>query len=128
MVSYAGIIREVDIRRKGSFDRFVTRLEFMGAVWRKYEENHPTMLALLYCLHGQMQIVIVQRQNYWCLFRRLGMCYGVICISYKMILPSSTQMDGPRVKCVERTLCSMTVLVRCFLRKSVVPCCSVLPK
>jgi hypothetical protein len=28
--------------------------------------------------------------------------------------PSSTQMDGPRVKCVERTLCSMTLLMRCL--------------
>jgi len=86
MVSYAGIICEGDIRRKRSFDRFVTRLEFMGAVWRKDEDSHPTMLALLYCLYGQMQIVVVQQHNYWSLFRRLGMCYGVICISYKMIL------------------------------------------
>jgi len=30
--------------------------------------------------------------------------------------PSSAKMDGPWVKCVTRTLCSMTVSVRCFLR------------
>jgi len=42
--------------------------------------------------------------------------------------PSSTQMDGPCVKSVDCTLCSVTVLVRCFLRQSVVPCCSILPK
>lgn len=42
--------------------------------------------------------------------------------------PSSTQMDGPCVKYVKSTLYSMTVLVRCFLRQTVVPCCSVLPK
>jgi len=86
MVSYAGIIFEGYIRSKRSFDRFVTRLEFIGAVWRKDEDSRPTILALLYCLYGQMQIVVVQQQNYWSLFRRLGMCYGVICISYKMIL------------------------------------------
>jgi hypothetical protein len=42
--------------------------------------------------------------------------------------PSSTQMDGPCVKSVECTFCSMTVLVRYFLRQSFVPSCSILPK
>jgi len=37
--------------------------------------------------------------------------------------PSSTQMNGPSVKSVLKT-----VFVRCFLRQPVVPCCSVLPK
>ena len=52
----------------------------------KDEDSHSTMFALIYCLYGQMQIVVVQQENYWSLFRRLGMCSGVICISYKMIL------------------------------------------
>ena len=86
MFGYTGIICEVDIRRKRSSDRFVTRLEFMAAVGRKDEDSHSTMLTLLYCLYGQTQIVVVQRENYWSLFRRLGMCSGVIFISYKMIL------------------------------------------
>ena len=59
MLSYAGIICEDDIRRKRSSDRFVTRLDFMAAVGRKDEDSHSTMLALLYCLYGQMQIVVV---------------------------------------------------------------------
>jgi hypothetical protein len=42
--------------------------------------------------------------------------------------PPSTRMDGPRVKCIEFTMCSMTMLVRCVLRQSVVPCCSTVPK
>ena len=42
-------------------------------------------------------------------------------------LPSSTQMDGPCVKSVECTVCSLTVLVRRILRRPAVPCCSVLP-
>jgi len=42
--------------------------------------------------------------------------------------PLSTQKDGPCVKSVECTLSSMTVLVRCFLRQSFVPSCSILPK
>jgi len=42
--------------------------------------------------------------------------------------PRFTQKDGPCVTCVERTLCSMTVLVRCFLPQPLVPCCRTLPK
>ena len=42
--------------------------------------------------------------------------------------PSPTQMDGPCVKSVDCTMCSMIVLARCFLRLSVIPCCSILPK
>jgi len=37
-------------------------------------------------------------------------------------------MNGPRVKCVECTLCSMEVLVTSILRQPYVPCYSVLPK
>jgi hypothetical protein len=85
MVSYVGIICQVDIRRTRSFDRFVTRLEFMAAVWREDKDSHPTMLPLLYCLYGQMQIVVVQQQNYWSLFRMLDMRWEVFYISYKMI-------------------------------------------
>jgi len=42
--------------------------------------------------------------------------------------PSSAKMDGPWVKCVTRTLCSVTVLVRCFSRHPPLPFCSILPK
>jgi len=42
--------------------------------------------------------------------------------------PPLAQMDGPCVKSVDCTLCSMTVLVRYFLHQSVIPCCSILPK
>ena len=42
--------------------------------------------------------------------------------------PSPTQMDGPCVKYVDCTMCSVTLLVRCFLRQSVIPYCSILPK
>jgi len=44
--------------------------------------------------------------------------------------PSSTQMDGPCVNSVDCTLCSKTVLVRCFLHESGILCCStrILPK
>jgi hypothetical protein len=85
MVSYVSIICEVGIRRTRSFDRFVTRLEFMAAVWRGDKDSHPTMLTLLYCLYGQMQIVVVQQKNYWPLFRRLDMRCEVFYMPYKII-------------------------------------------
>ena len=46
MFSYVGItsICTVDIRRKQSFDRSVTRLEFMAAVWGEDEDSHATLL------------------------------------------------------------------------------------
>jgi hypothetical protein len=93
MFSYAGIICAVPIRRKRSFDRSVMRLEFMAAVWKEDEDSHATLLALLYCLYGQVQIVIVCQLNYWSLFRRFGMCCGVFYISCKMILRLHRRMD-----------------------------------
>jgi hypothetical protein len=42
--------------------------------------------------------------------------------------PLSTQIDRSCFKCVDFTLCSGTVLVRCFICQSVLPCCSILPK
>lgn len=57
--SCADIICAVDIRRKGSLDSTVTRLEFMVSLRRKDENSHVTVLVLLYCLYGHMQIVVV---------------------------------------------------------------------
>jgi hypothetical protein len=42
--------------------------------------------------------------------------------------PRFTRKEGPCVKCAECTLCSMTVLVRCFLPQPLVHCCRTLPK
>jgi hypothetical protein len=41
------------------FDRTVTRLHFMGAVCKEVEDSHATQLALIFCLYGQMKIVVV---------------------------------------------------------------------
>jgi hypothetical protein len=61
----------------------------------------------------------------------LSKSWHVLC-SVLLILqndpPSSTQTDEPCVKFVVCTLCSMTILVRCFLRQPLVPCYSILPK
>jgi hypothetical protein len=38
----------------------VKKLEFMVAMWREVEDNHAILLALVYCLQGQVQIVVVQ--------------------------------------------------------------------
>ena len=58
-----------------------------------------------------------------------GFSFATKCFTFLQNDPSSsTQMDGPCVKSFDCTLCSVTVLVRCFLRQSVVPCCSILPK
>jgi hypothetical protein len=35
------------------------KLEFMAARWRDNEDSHATLLALLYCLYGEIQIVVV---------------------------------------------------------------------
>jgi hypothetical protein len=35
----------------------------MAAVWREDEDSHATLLALLYCLYGQIEIVVVQQRN-----------------------------------------------------------------
>jgi hypothetical protein len=81
--SHAGIICAVDTRRKRSFDRSVTMLEFMAALYREGEDSHATLFALLYCLYGQMQIVVVWQQKCWSVFGRLDMCYVMFCISYR---------------------------------------------
>jgi hypothetical protein len=47
MFSYACIISTVHVRRKRSFDAILTKLDFMAAVWREYE-NHYTLLAPLF--------------------------------------------------------------------------------
>jgi len=59
--SYAGVIRAVHIlvRHMRYFDRSVTRLQFIAAVFRKYENGQAIQLALQYCRYGQMQIVVV---------------------------------------------------------------------
>jgi hypothetical protein len=59
---------------------------------------------------------------------KVWQCYEVFLLILQNDLPSSTQMDGPCVKFFEYTLCSMTVLVSCFLRQLLLPCCSILPK
>jgi len=59
MLSCVNIICAVDIRHYQSFDRSVTRLGFMAAVWREDEDSHATLLVLLCYLCGQMQIVFV---------------------------------------------------------------------
>jgi hypothetical protein len=42
--------------------------------------------------------------------------------------PLSIQMDGLCIKCVECTLCTVTVFVMCSLHQPLVPCCSTSPK
>jgi len=59
MFSYVSIICAFDIRRNQSFDRSVTRLGFMAAMWREDEDSHATLLVLLCYLCGQMQIAFV---------------------------------------------------------------------
>ena len=68
----------------------------------KIEGGHVTLLALLYCRYGHMQIVVVQQQNYWSVYRRFGI--ATICSTYLnkwSSVPLYTPMDGPCVKCVE---------------------------
>ena len=71
---------------------------------------------------------MILRHLLWSLFRTLGMCYELFHFSYRMILRHLLRWADRVLKFVECTVCSMRVLVRCFLRQSVVPCCSVLPK
>jgi hypothetical protein len=106
MVSYAGIIRSVHIRRNQSVDRLVKRLEIMAAVWREVEDSHAILLAVVYCPYGQMPIMVVSQQNYWSLLRRFSMCREIFYVSYKMLL-----CDLPRGMDV---VFNLTVSVRCF--------------
>jgi hypothetical protein len=78
MFSYAGIIYTVPIRRKRSFDRSAMRLEFMAAMWREDEDSHVTLLALLYCLYGQIQIVVVYQLNYCSLSKVWHVLWSVL--------------------------------------------------
>jgi len=56
---YVGIISMVNICWKQSTEAPVKRLEFMAAVWREAEDTHAILLALVYCLQGQVQIMVV---------------------------------------------------------------------
>jgi hypothetical protein len=56
MFSDAGSKCADHVRRKRSFDRSITRLEFMAALWREDEDSHATLLALLCYLYGQIQM------------------------------------------------------------------------
>jgi hypothetical protein len=59
----------------------------MAAVLREVDDSLATLLAVLYCLNRQMQIVAAWQQNYyWSLFRKFGMYYEFVDISYKMII------------------------------------------
>jgi hypothetical protein len=49
----------VHIRWKQSTEAPVKRLEFMAAMWREVEDTHAILLALVYSLQGQVQIVVV---------------------------------------------------------------------
>jgi hypothetical protein len=127
VVSYTGVIREVDIRRKGSFNICYEAGVYGCCVEERWGQSpHYACITLL---------SVWINENRGCPTTELLVCLSkawYVLWSDLYILqndpPSSTQMDGPRVKCVERALCSMTVLVRCFLRQSVVICCRVLPK
>ena len=57
--SYVGIISMVHIHWKQSTKAHVKRLEFMAALWREVEDTHAILLALVYCLQGQVQIMAV---------------------------------------------------------------------
>jgi hypothetical protein len=112
--SYEGIIWEVPLRRRRSFVGSVTRLEFMASVWKLYEDSHATPLALIYCLYGQMQNrCCLATELLACLSKAWHLLWNVLRI-LQNDPQSSTQMDGPRVKCVECTLFSMRELARCF--------------
>lgn len=50
---YVGIISMVNICWKQSTEAPVKRLEFMA------EDTHAILLALVYCLQGQVQIMVV---------------------------------------------------------------------
>jgi hypothetical protein len=56
---YVGIISVVHICRKQSNEAPVKKLEFMAAMWREVEDTHAILLALVYCLQGQVQITVV---------------------------------------------------------------------
>jgi hypothetical protein len=59
MVSYAGIIYAIHIRSKRSVNRSLKRLEFMAATWKEVEDSHAFLLAVVYCPHGLMRIMVV---------------------------------------------------------------------
>jgi steroid 5-alpha reductase family enzyme len=54
--SYVGIISTVHIHWKQSTKAHDKRLEFMAEMWR---DTHAILLALVYCLQGQVQIMDV---------------------------------------------------------------------
>ena len=57
--SYMGMISMVHICWMQSTEALVNRLAFMAAMWREVEDTHAILLALVYCLQGQMQIMVV---------------------------------------------------------------------
>ena len=85
MFSYAGFICAVPIRRKRSIDRSVMRLDFMAAVWREDGDSHATLLALLYFLYGQIQIVVVSLSKVW------HVLWSVLHLLLLLLLPLALQ-------------------------------------
>jgi len=123
MVSYPDITCTVHVRLKWPTQRYIQGLEIITEVWRKTENVWNSLMPLRTSAHCG------------CLWKELLVslwkAWSVLW-SIQYVLqndpPSSTQMDGPWVKYVECTLCSMPGLVRCFLHQSAIPCYSILPK
>ena len=98
----------------------------MAAVWKKVEDTHHSA-----CTSLLPAWTSVDRG---CLVRKLLVSPSEawhLPLNVLHILQNaspSTQMGGPFVECVERTSCSTTVLVRCFLCQPLILCCSTSPK
>ena len=123
MVSYPGITFMVHVRLKWPVQRYIQGLEIISEMWRKRENVCNSLMPLwtsAHCGCWAKELMVFL----WKAWSVLWSIQHVL----QNDSPSSTQMGGPCVKSVERTLCSVTGLVRCFLHQSVVSCCSILPK
>jgi hypothetical protein len=123
IVSYPGIICKVHVCLKWPVQRYGQGLEIITVVWRKRENVWSSLMPLWTsanrgCLAKELLVSL------WKAWSVLWSIQHVL----QNDPPTSTHTDGPCVKSVECTLCSMTVLVRCFLHQSPIPCCSILQK
>ena len=59
MVSYAGITCMIHLCHKWTVDRCVKGLEFVTAVWRKAEDRHTILPAIVSCLYGHVLTIVV---------------------------------------------------------------------
>jgi hypothetical protein len=92
---------------------------FMAAVWRKVQDSHAFLLAVIYCPYGQMRIMVACKRITGLSFRRPSICHEMFYISYTMLLRHLPRwMDGVFSDRVAEVL----------LPRRPSPFCSILPK